>query len=188
MNVRTEAEAANRPAAAGQGTGWQLLWGVLLVIGGILALVMPAVAALAQVLVLAWLLMFAGVFELIHAIQTRRARGFGWRLASGILTLVLGILLLVRPVTGVAALALLTGAFFLAGGIARSLLAFRWRPASGWGWILLDGLLSIALAVLIAIGWPQSSFVIIGILVGVWLISAGAWRIVLARAWAVPAH
>lgn len=181
MNIRTDIEAANRPAAAGQHTGWQTLWGVLLVIGGIVAVLMPVIVAVVQVLVLAWLLIFAGVFELVHAIQTRRAQGFGWKLTSGALTLVLGILLLVRPVTGVAALALLIAAFFLVGGIARSLFAFQWRPLRGWGWILLDGLLSIALAALVAIGWPQSSFVIIGVLVGFWLITAGIWRIVLAR-------
>jgi uncharacterized membrane protein HdeD (DUF308 family) len=178
----TGIEAADRRATAGRGTGWQTVWGVLLVVAGILAVLIPTVAAVAKVLVVAALLLVGGAFEIFHALQTRHAKGFGWRLISGILTVALGILLLVRPLTGVAALALLVAAFFLAGGIARSILAFQLKPLRGWGWILFDGLLSIALAVLIAISWPQSSFAVIGILVGLWLIAAGIWRIVLARA------
>lgn len=182
MNSPTGVDVPGRVDTSLSGTRWQTAWGVLLVIAGILAVLMPAIAALAQVVLLAWLLVLGGAFEIVHAIQTRQAKGFGWKLVSGILTLVLGVLLLVRPVTGVAALALLIGAFFLVGGIARAILAFQLRPLGGWGWILFDALLSIALGVLIAIGWPQSSFAVIGILVGLWLIAAGIWRIVLARA------
>ena len=51
-----------------------------------------------------------------------------------------------------------------------------------WGWVLFDGLLSIGVAILIAIGWPASSLAFIGLLTGFWLISSGIWRIVLRRA------
>ncbi|HLT90510.1 MAG TPA: DUF308 domain-containing protein [Woeseiaceae bacterium] len=160
---------------------WQTVWGVLLVLAGIGAVLMPMIAAIAKVIVLAWLLLLGGAFETVHAVQTRYARGFGWRLLSGILTLVLGLLLLLWPSAGVAALALLVGAFFLLGGIARALLAWQFRPLPGWGWIMFDALLSIALAVLIAVAWPERSYAVIGILVGLWLIVAGIWRIALAR-------
>jgi len=62
------------------------------------------------------------------------------------------------------------------------MLAFKRRPRRGWGWILFDGALSIVLAILIAAGWPSSSITIIGLLAGFSLISAGMWRIMLARA------
>jgi uncharacterized membrane protein HdeD (DUF308 family) len=52
----------------------------------------------------------------------------------------------------------------------------------GWGWVLVDGILSILLAILIAIGWPASSVAIIGVMVGIWFISAGIWRIALRHA------
>jgi uncharacterized membrane protein HdeD (DUF308 family) len=79
----------------------------------------------------------------------------------------------------VASLALLVGGFLFAGGIARTLLAIQLKPARGWGWVLVDGLLSIVIAGLIAIGWPENSIAFIGLLTGVWLIWAGAWRIML---------
>ena len=112
-------------------------------------------------------------------VQTRARHGFGWKLASGALTLVLGIAILVIPVAGVASLALMVGAFLFAGGVTRTMLAFRLKPQSGWGWVLLDGLVSILVAILIAIGWPQSSLAFIGLLTGFSLIATGVWRILL---------
>lgn len=161
------------------GAGWPVVWGVLLILAGVLAVLMPGIAALATALIFAWLLVFGGAFEIVYAVQTRSRDGFGWKLASGILTLVLGIAILIVPLAGVASLALMVGAFLFAGGVTRTLLAFRLKAQSGWGWILFDGLLSIAVAIFIAIGWPQSSLAFIGLLTGFSLIATGIWRIVL---------
>jgi len=176
-----EINAPHVQTVAAPSTGWQIAWGVLLIICGILAVAMPGVAALATALVFAWLLIFGGGCEIAYAIQTRDKNGFGWKLASGILTLVLGIAILVLPLAGAASLALLVGAFLFASGITRTVLAFRLKPQRGWGWILFDGLLSIGLALLIAIGWPQSSLAFIGLLTGFTLILTGIWRIMLRR-------
>ncbi len=178
--------ANTNDAAPGVGLGasggsWQLVWGVLLIAVGVLAVIMPGIAALATALVFAWILIFGGGFEIAYAFQTRSRDGFGWKLASGVLTLVLGIAILAVPLAGVASLALLVGAFLFAGGVARTMLAFRLKPQRGWVWILVDGLLSIAVAILIAIGWPQSSLAFIGVLTGFSLIATGVWRIVLRQ-------
>ena len=159
--------AAPAVPVGASGSGWQVVWGVLLVVSGILAVLMPGIAALATALIFAWLLIFGGAFEIVYAIQSRTKDGFGWKLASGVLTLVLGIAILIVPIAGVASLALMVGAFLLAGGVARTMLAFRLKPQSGWGWILFD------------IGWPQSSLAFIGLLTGFSLIATGVWRIVL---------
>jgi uncharacterized membrane protein HdeD (DUF308 family) len=164
------------------GSGWRLACGVLLIIAGILAIVMPGIAALWAVVILGWLLLIGGGIELAYAIQTRHLGHFGWKLTSAILDMVLGIAILMLPGTALATLGLLIGAFLFAGGIARILLALRVRPMGGGGWVLLDGILSILLAVLIAIGWPASSIAIIGIMVGIWFLSAGIWRIALRHA------
>lgn len=166
-------------AAPSTGRGWSIAWGVLLILAGVLAILMPGVAALATALFFGWLLLFGGLFELGYAIQTRHHAGFGWRIFSGLLTLVLGLAILIVPFAGVASLALLVGAFLFVGGIVRTSFAFRMRPLRGWGWILFDGLLSILVAILIVIGWPQSSLPFIGLLTGFWLVSAGLWRIML---------
>ncbi|MCD6679382.1 MAG: DUF308 domain-containing protein [Burkholderiaceae bacterium] len=173
----TTADAAGREI----GRGWQVLWGALLIVAGVLALLMPAVAALATALLFGWLLLFSGIFELVHAFQTRHREGFGWRLASGILTFVLGLAIVFLPIAGVASLALLVGAFLFAAGIARTVLAFGIKPLKGWGWVLFDGVLSIIVAVVIAIGWPASSIGLIGFLTGFTLVFGGLWRLFIWR-------
>jgi uncharacterized membrane protein HdeD (DUF308 family) len=178
----TSTNMRNNSAGSTSRSGWHVFWGILLIIAGILAILMPEVAALATALVFGWLMVFSGVFEIAYAFQTRQHAGFGWKLASGILTLLLGIAVVFLPVAGIASLALLVGAFLFAAGIARVVLSFRLKPARGWGWVLFDGLLSIALAILIAVGWPASSLAFIGLLAGFTLLFTGIWRIVLRHA------
>ncbi len=159
--------------------GWSIAWGIVLIIMGILALLMPEIAAFATVLTLGWLLIVAGIVEIVHSFQTRHRAGFGWKLAAGIITLILGLLILFFPIAGVATLALWIGAFIFAGGIVRVILAFRVKPAKGWGWVLFDGILAIIIGGLIAWGWPASSIAFIGLLTGFWLLFSGIWRITL---------
>jgi uncharacterized membrane protein HdeD (DUF308 family) len=180
-HVIKEISMATPQASAPDGThsrGWVVFWGVLLIITGVLALLMPGIAALATALTLAWLLIFAGVVEIVHAIQTRQRAGFGWKLASGIITLLLGLSILLFPVAGIASLALMIGAFIFAGGISRLILAFKLKPQRGWGWVLFDALLSIVIGGLIAYGWPAGSIAFIGLLAGFWLLFTGIWRII----------
>lgn len=162
--------------------GWVIVWGVLLIVAGVLAIMQPAIAALAAELLLGWLFVFAGIVQIVYAFQQRGADGFGLKLLSAILALLLGIFLLLRPIAGIASIALLIGAFLLASGVSSVMLAFKVKPKAGWGWVLFDGALSIVIALLIASGWPQSSIGFVGVLVGIVMIYGGIWRIMLGRA------
>ena len=162
--------------------GWVIVWGVLLIVAGIIAIVAPAAAAVATTLLLGWLLVFAGIVEFVYAYQQRAHDGYTWKLISAFAILALGIFMLVFPIASIASLALLVGAFLLASGVSSVLLAVRLRPKEGWGWVLFDGALSIVVAIMIASGWPQNSIEFVGILVGFCLISGGLWRIILGRA------
>ena len=172
-------------AAAGdmrKAGGWVIAWGIVLVLTGIFAIVAPGAAALATVLVLAWLFVVAGVAQLVYAFQQRGHDGFGWKLISALATLALGLAMLVFPAASIASVALLIGGFIFASGISTAMLAFRLKPKAGWGWVLFDGVLSIVIAILIATGWPQSSLEFVGILVGFCLVAGGIWRIIQGRA------
>jgi len=171
------AEAGLRKAG-----GWVIVWGVSLIVAGIIAIVEPAVAAVATALLLAWLFVFAGVVELVYAFQQRAHDGLAWKVISGLALLALGVYMLLFPIASIATLALMIAAFLAASGISSVLLAFKLRPRQGWGWVMFDGALSIAIAVMIASGWPQNSIDFVGILVGFCLISGGMWRIMLGRA------
>jgi uncharacterized membrane protein HdeD (DUF308 family) len=162
--------------------GWVIVWGMCLILAGIVAIVEPAVAAIATALLLAWLFVFAGIVELIYAYHQRAHDGLAWKVISGLALLVLGVYMIVFPIASLATLTLLIGAFLAASGVSSVLLAFKLRPKEGWGWVLFDGILSVVIAVMIGSGWPQNSIDFVGILVGFCLISGGIWRIMLGRA------
>ncbi|RTZ57952.1 MAG: hypothetical protein DSZ33_06905, partial [Gammaproteobacteria bacterium] len=52
-------------------------------------------------------------------------------------------------------------------------LAFTLKPQAGWGWMLFNGFVTLLLSVLIIVGWPSSSLIAIGIIVGVSLLFDG---------------
>ncbi len=161
---------------------WVTVWGVVLIVAGFLAVLAPGAAALAAAVFLAAMFLIGGGAEIAEAIATRSHAGFGWKLVAGIAMTILGLLFAFFPVAGIATLALMVGGLLLAHGICSVMFAFKRRPRRGWGWIMFDGLLSIGLAILIAIGWPATSIAFIGLLVGFSMISAGVWRIIFARA------
>lgn len=162
--------------------GWSLALGILLLIAGIVALLFPVLAAVTASLYIGWFALIAGVIAVWVAISTRSEPNFGWRLATGVLYLVLGLLLVANPVAGAASLALLVGALMAVSGVVEIMLAVRRRPRSGWGWLLANGILSIVLAILIVIGWPLGSLVLIGYLVGFQIITCGIARLGLGMA------
>ena len=170
--------AANLERKAGI---WVTVWGVLLIIVGIIAIMQPAVAALSFSMVLAWIFVFAGVIEGVYAFHQRGESGYLWKMLAAVATLALGVIMLSNPIASIATLALVIGAFVFASGISSVMLGMSLKGQPGRGWVLFDGALSIVLAVLIAMGWPQNSIAFIGILVGICLISGGVWRIVLGR-------
>jgi uncharacterized membrane protein HdeD (DUF308 family) len=161
---------------------WVTILGAVMIVAGFLAVIAPGPAAIAATIFFGAMFFVGGVAEVAHAVATRNETGFGWKLLSGIAMIVLGALFAIFPIAGIATLALLVGGLLLAHGVGSVMVAMKRRPRRGWGWILFDGVLSIVLAILIAAGWPASSIPIIGLLAGFSLISAGVWRIMLARA------
>ena len=161
---------------------WSLALGVLILLLGVVALLVPTVAALAANFALAWIALAIGVLQLIHAYQTRKKSHTGWQVVTGLLNVVIGALLLIYPVQGIAAIALMLGALIFMVGVAELLLAFQRRPAPGWGWVLASGIVSVLVGVLIGIGWPGDAFLLVAAYVGISMISGGIWRIMMSFA------
>jgi uncharacterized membrane protein HdeD (DUF308 family) len=160
--------------------GWAIAAGVLLIIGGILALGAPFIAALFAALWVAWGLVFGGIAELVSAYSASENRL--WKVVLGLLYLAVGVYMLVRPGAGLVALALTLAWLFLIQGVISIFGALQLRPLAGWGWWLFDGIITLLLAFLIFSGWPGDSVQILAILVGVSLIVSGVNRLALAAA------
>jgi uncharacterized membrane protein HdeD (DUF308 family) len=153
---------------------------VLLIIGGILALGAPFIAALFAALWVAWGLVFGGIAELVSAFSTPENRI--WKVVLGLLYLAVGLYMLVQPGAGMVALALTLAWLFLVQGVIGVFGALQLRPLPGWGWWLFDGIITLLLAFLIFSGWPRDSVQILAIIVGISMIISGAARLALAAA------
>lgn len=154
-------------------TGWAIAWSVLLIALGIIAIAVPLVAAVAVTTLVAWLLIFGGIFHFVMAFSTRGAGAVLWEVLVALVYIFGGGYMLFHPLLGVATLTLLLGAFFLVEGIFEVIAYFRIRGVGGSGWMLFDGLVTLLLAGLIWAHWPSSSAWAIGTIVGVGLLISG---------------
>jgi uncharacterized membrane protein HdeD (DUF308 family) len=161
-----------------------LIEGIVLLILGAIAIIVPEVATLAVAILLGWLLLISGIVGLISTLRMRSAPGFIWSLISAILGIVVGGILIGWPVGGVISLTILMIVFFLIEGVTSILFALdHRRQLSGrWGIMLLSGIIDILLAAIILAGFPQSSAWVIGLLLGINLVFGGAALISMALA------
>jgi uncharacterized membrane protein HdeD (DUF308 family) len=165
-----------------QASNWSIVWGVLLIIFGMLAISSPFLAAVAVNVVIAWLIVLAGVVHLVLAFHAHVAGSVIWKLLVGIAYLVFGVYLITHPVLGVSALTLILASLFLIEGILNIVLFFKMRSTRGSSWVLVDGIITLLLGLLIYLQWPSSAAWAIGTLVGVSMIVSGVTRVMLSLA------
>jgi len=161
---------------------WSIVWGILLIIFGFLAISAPMLAALAVNVVLAWLIILAGAIHVVVAFHAHRAGSVIWKLLVGIAYLCFGVYLLLHPVLGVASLTLLLACLFLIEGVLNIILFFRMRSVRGSSWVLIDGIITLLLGSLIYMQWPSSSAWVIGTLVGISMLISGITRVMISFA------
>lgn len=160
-----------------QSSGRSILWGVLLVLAGIFSISLPFVAAAVINLIIAWAILVAGITHAMLALTAHATSERIWKVLVGLAYICLGSYLFWHPAVGVAALTLMLAALFLLEAAFNTALYFRMRSLKGSGWVLLDALSSLLIAVLIYAHWPSSTVWAIGTLVGVSLIMSGFTRI-----------
>jgi uncharacterized membrane protein HdeD (DUF308 family) len=153
---------------------WYLIEGVLLVVAGILAIVYPFLFSIAAVVMLGWLLIASGVLQAIGLIGARSAPHFWLQLVSIALGILVGALLLRDPAQGLVILTLLLIIFLMIEGISKLVFALTIRPTPGWGWVLGSGVLGVVLAAVLWASMPVTATWLIGLLLGIELISVGA--------------
>lgn len=162
---------------------WSLALGILMVVAGVFALSLPLTTGLSVAIWLGWIFSFVGILQLVYAWQTWDEGGFILKLLVGLLYSGTGIFLLTNPLKGVVTLTLALATFLLIEGALEVVLAFRLRSFSpNWAWILGHGVVTLMLGAVIWSGWPSSSTWVIGLLVGINIISSGVSRIVISSA------
>ena len=161
-----------------------LIEGILLVILGLAAMIVPPLASLAVTIFLGWLFLISGIAGLALTFWARGMPGFWWSLISAVLGIAAGIILLARPVQGTLTRTIVVGAYFLAEGVTTlmSALEHKRELSERWSWLLVAGILDILIAAIIIVGLPGSAEWAIGLLVGINLLFGGASLIGMALA------
>ncbi len=153
-------------------SGLMLLQAILLVIGGVIALIYPLVSTLAVTLFLGWMLIFSGIVQAISVIAARHVPHFWWQLISAVLAIITGLIFVRNPGIGVATLALLLVIFFMVEGISKVTLALTVRPLANWAWVLVSGLIGIAIGIYLLMN-PALSLLVLAIFIGIQFIVEG---------------
>jgi uncharacterized membrane protein HdeD (DUF308 family) len=191
---RSRLEGVQAAVAASLHLHWRafLIEGIVLLILGLFAIVIPNVATLAVEVFIGWVLLLSGVVGLITTFRMRSAPGFGWSLLSAVIAIAAGVILLAWPLSGVLSLTLILTAFLTIEGVASIMMALTHRRgfSARWALLLVSGLVDLFLAALIFLGLPATAAWAIGLLVGINMVFGGSALISMAlqaRSLAPPA-
>ena len=159
--------------------GLFLLEGILLIVLGSFAVLVPAVASVAATIVFGWILLLSGVLGLVATLRARQAPGFGWSLLSAVVGIAAGLILLAMPVQGTLSLTAVLIAFLLIEGVASILYALEHRKGSSgrWSWMLASGIVDLVLGLILLAGLPGTAVWALGLLIGINMIFGG-WALV----------
>ena len=170
MSNQPDIEGMRRQIAATIHAHWKLVLaqGIVLMVLGLLAVAMPNIATLAVEIFVGWLFLIAGILRAVSVWHARQMPGFGWSMLGALLAVLLGLILIARPLAGVLTLTMVLVAFFILEGITAIVVAVQHRDhLKSWGWVLFSGIVDLLLAYLIWAGWPSSAGWAIGLLVGI---------------------
>jgi uncharacterized membrane protein HdeD (DUF308 family) len=157
-------------------------WPIILILIGVLALALPVATSFAVARILAWVLVFDGVFQLFYAFRSEKVGRILWKVLVAVLYIVGGLYLLANPLLKMAGLTLMLAIFFIVEGI-MDLSTYLFSPKTeGSHWLLVHSAVTILLGFMIWRRWPVSSLWAVGILAGVSIFLSGFTRLMLVLA------
>lgn len=150
-----------------------LFVGVLAIVVGCIAILVPAVASVGTAIFIGWILLIAGAFLVAAAFSAHSIGTVVLRLLWAALTVIVGVWLIVEPHNGTLTLTLVLGIYFLFMGVTRIAVAFAARGQQNAGLVGLSGVAGLLIGILVLAKFPSSADWAIGLLVGIDLIFAG---------------
>ena len=159
-----------------------IVWPVIMIVVGLLALWLPTASSIGVARLIGWLMVFDAVFQFIHAFRSHGVGPVVWKVLVACVYLVAGIYFLMHPFLAVAVVTLGLAVFFLLEGLVDVFSYFAARRAGGSYWILLNGIISIILAAMIWRHWPSGSLWVLGVLVGIGMLMTGVSRLMISLA------
>jgi uncharacterized membrane protein HdeD (DUF308 family) len=169
--------------------GWVLFFGIVTLIAGGATLVWPGRTLVVIAVLFAVQLFVAGIFNLIRAISDRSESG-GLRVllaVLGVLSILVGVMLLQDVLQTLAVLTLLLGAYWVVHGIIEVMVGITDKTSQHRGLLIAGGALS-AIAGIVVLGYPVQSVFALAIILGIWLLIYGVMMIVFAFQLRSAAH
>ncbi len=157
-----------------------LLVGGLLLLLGLVGIILPSALSLVASAFLGWLLLAGGVLSLYFAFLTKWRSAWSW--IKALLLTFTGILVLFNPVAGIMAVALLIALYLLMDAVGNFTLVQALYPHKGWGWMAVNGVLSLGLALIMIFAYPATTVVLVGLYLGISLLFDGIALIMLGLA------
>ncbi|MEO1958078.1 MAG: DUF308 domain-containing protein [Nautiliaceae bacterium] len=148
-----------------------IVTGIIMTIAGILAITNPVAGSLAFVLFLGALFIVSGITQAVITFKAHQKSLGAW--FKVLMLIITGVLLILWPGSGIAAVAILFAAYFFVDAFASFQMALDLKPLKGWWISLLNGILSFILGIVMLIGWPFSAPFVVGVIVGVSFIMDG---------------
>lgn len=132
--------------------------GIVFVVIGAIAILVPAWATLAGELLIAWMLTLWGATGLWFAWEMRPLQEWRYAAAAFGVTFLLGLVFLLFPSVGIETLTVVMMVVFLMEGVVSILLGLRMSASlQNWGWMVFSGVCSLIVGVIILAGWPQTA-------------------------------
>src|SRR6476659_5244735 len=128
--------------------GWVIFAGIASLVLGVAEVIYDTTATTVSVVLLGWLLMFAGITQIVHAFQVRNWSGFFLYLLDGIIRATVGALLVLYPGAGALSLTLVLSVYFIVGGLFKAVGSTLLRFPS-WGWSVGSGVVAVALGIML---------------------------------------
>lgn len=150
-----------------------MIAGAVLIVGGVAALLNPLAATFTAEQVAGWFFLLAGGLQIMAGLGQRKQPGWWPSVMLGILGVIVGLSLLLRPFEGIVSLTLLVAVLFLMSGGAKVALSFSLRKHPSFLLMLLSGAVSVLLGGMILAGFPASATIVLGTLLAVDLLASG---------------
>ena len=170
------------PSLVGRAIRWSIILSVLMILAGIVAIIVPPAGGLAVTVLVGWLLVFSGIIHFVYAWHTRTTGGMIWELLVGVAYVLVGGYVLTHLLLGMVSLTLALAIYLFAEAILEFILGVRLRPLAGSGWLFVDGVITLVLAVMIWRTWPSSTAWVLGTLVGISMLFSGISRLMISLA------
>ena len=165
---------------ARKSAGWLMVFGVLEVVAGFLAIGSPFIAGLAVALLVGMAFLLGGAARLVVAFMADSFGAGALTFLWGLIVAATGFYFVTRPGVGLATLTLVLAIVLFVDGVTRVIIAFKMKPVKGWGWMLAGGVLSVLLAWMVGREFPVSGLWVVGTMAGISLLSSGFTTITLS--------